>query len=201
MQTDLVRYLTHPQVQIDPDVPVPQWGLSAVGRGRTEALADAAWLSRTTQIVASAERKAIETAEILAKPRGLLIEVREAMHENDRSATGFLPPLEFESRAPTASWCAGSRGPASRAKQTSCASPKPCANAQRNAFATSCVQSGKGGHTHEQSNSFHWILCSNVCSRCILCAGGVRSDNCNFERPHARGGARAESQFLAGRSR
>ena len=99
MQTDLVRYLTHPQVQIDPDVPVPQWGLSAVGRARVEAMVHASWLSRTTQIVASGERKAIETAEILAKPRGLLIEIRAAMHENDRSATGFLPPPEFEQMA------------------------------------------------------------------------------------------------------
>ena len=34
MPADIVRYLTHPQVQIDPDVPVPQWGLSPVGRAR-----------------------------------------------------------------------------------------------------------------------------------------------------------------------
>ncbi len=96
MPTDIVRYLTHPQVQIDPDIPVPQWGLSPVGRARTEALANAAWLARTTQIVASGERKAIETAEILARPRGIMIEIRKPMHENDRSATGFLPPPEFE---------------------------------------------------------------------------------------------------------
>jgi broad specificity phosphatase PhoE len=96
MQTDLVRYLTHPQVQIDPDVPVPQWGLSPVGRARTEAVAEATWLSRTTQVISSGERKAIETAEIIARTLGIMIEIREAMHENDRSATGFLPPAEFE---------------------------------------------------------------------------------------------------------
>ena len=96
MPADIVRYLTHPQVQIDPDVPVPQWGLSPVGRTRTEALANASWLARTTQIVSSGERKAIETAEIIAGPLGLMIEIREAMHENDRSATGFLKPAEFE---------------------------------------------------------------------------------------------------------
>ena len=96
MTTDIVRYLTHPQVQIDPDVPVPQWGLSPVGRARTETVANAGWLARTTQIVASAERKAIETAEIIASPLGLMIEIREAMHENDRSATGLLKPGEFE---------------------------------------------------------------------------------------------------------
>jgi broad specificity phosphatase PhoE len=96
MHTYIVRYLTHPQVQIEPDVPVPQWGLSAVGRTRTEAVAQADWLARTTQIISSGERKAIETAEIIAGKLGAVIEVREAMHENDRSATGFLPPAEFE---------------------------------------------------------------------------------------------------------
>ncbi|QOZ71426.1 histidine phosphatase family protein [Bradyrhizobium arachidis] len=92
----IVRYLTHPQVQIDPDVPVPQWGLSPIGRARTEALAQASWLARTTQVISSGERKAIETAEIIAIRLGIMIEIREAMHENDRSATGFLKPAEFE---------------------------------------------------------------------------------------------------------
>jgi broad specificity phosphatase PhoE len=96
MTVDIVRYLTHPQVQIDPAVPVPQWSLSPVGRARTETIANAGWLARTTQIVSSGERKAIETAEIIADRLGLIIEIREAMHENDRSATGFLKPAEFE---------------------------------------------------------------------------------------------------------
>ncbi|SEM21820.1 histidine phosphatase family protein [Bradyrhizobium sp. OK095] len=99
MPTDIVRYLTHPQVQIDPDVPVPQWGLSPVGRTRTEGHAHAGSLANTTQIISSGERKAIETAEIIAIRLGIMIEIREAMHENDRSATGFLKPVEFEAVA------------------------------------------------------------------------------------------------------
>lgn len=95
----IVRYLTHPQVQIDPDVPVPQWGLSPVGRARTEAVAHAGWLARTTQHISSGERKAIETAEIIAGPLGIMIDICEDMHENDRSATGFLKPAEFEAVA------------------------------------------------------------------------------------------------------
>ncbi|QPF93359.1 histidine phosphatase family protein [Bradyrhizobium commune] len=94
--TSIVRYLTHPQVQIDPAVPVPQWGLSEVGCARTETAAKASWLANTRQIVSSGERKAIETAEIVASRLGLMIEIREAMHENDRSATGFLVAAEFE---------------------------------------------------------------------------------------------------------
>jgi broad specificity phosphatase PhoE len=96
---NLVRYLTHPQVQIDPAIPVPFWRLSEVGRGRTEAIASTGQLSSTTQIISSGERKAIETAEIIAAKLNVDVEVREAMHENDRSATGFLIPEEFEAVA------------------------------------------------------------------------------------------------------
>src|SRR6516225_6975246 len=95
----LVRYLTHPQVNIDPASPVPSWGLSRIGRARTEAVASTGLLSRTTQIISSGERKAIETAEIIAAKLDLEVEVREAMHENDRSATGFLMPNEFQAVA------------------------------------------------------------------------------------------------------
>ena len=93
------RYLSHPQVLIDPAVAVPQWGLNDVGKARIDALARAGWLARTVGVVSSAERKAIETAEPLADSLGLGVEIREAMHENDRSATGFLPPDEFEQAA------------------------------------------------------------------------------------------------------
>lgn len=95
----LVRYLTHPQVNIDPAIPVPSWSLSEVGRRRAEGIASTRQLSRTTQIVSSGERKAIETAEIIAAKLNLDVEVREAMHENDRSATGFLMPAEFQAVA------------------------------------------------------------------------------------------------------
>lgn len=94
--TTLVRYLTHPQVNIDPATPVPSWGLSIAGQRRVEKLVSAGWLKGTTQIVSSAERKALETAEPIAVALGVQIEIREAMHENDRTATGFLPPREFE---------------------------------------------------------------------------------------------------------
>jgi broad specificity phosphatase PhoE len=97
----LVRYLTHPQVAIDPTIPVPRWGLSALGRRRVTALGASGWLAGTAEIISSGERKAIETAEILASALGLSVEIREAMHENDRSATGFLPPDEFETVADT----------------------------------------------------------------------------------------------------
>lgn len=95
----IAYYITHPQVRIDADVPVPGWRLSDVGRARAVAMLDQPWVGSIGRIVSSAERKAIETAEILAGRLHLAVEVRERTHENDRSATGFLPPPEFEAVA------------------------------------------------------------------------------------------------------
>src|SRR6478735_3774602 len=59
-------YVTHPQVQIDPDVPVPQWGLSTVGRERAVITARLPWVRSLGRIVSSDETKAIDTAQLLA---------------------------------------------------------------------------------------------------------------------------------------
>ncbi|WP_281410978.1 histidine phosphatase family protein [Mesorhizobium sp. NZP2077] len=77
----ILYYVTHPQVQIDAAVPVPEWGLSDIGRVRAVAMLDRPWLGSIRRIVSSAERKAIETAEILARHLHLAVEVRERMHE------------------------------------------------------------------------------------------------------------------------
>ena len=92
----IVRYLSHPQVAIDPNVPVERWGLNELGSQRVAALAASGGLRGTRVVISSGETKAIETAAPLAAALGVEHCVREAMHENDRSATGFLPPAEFE---------------------------------------------------------------------------------------------------------
>lgn len=86
-------------MQVDPAVAVPSWGLNAVGLGRVLAVVASGWLRGTTQVIAIAEKKALETAEPIAGALGVHVEIREAMHENDRSATGFLPAEEFEAVA------------------------------------------------------------------------------------------------------
>lgn len=92
-------YITHPQVQVDPNVPVPEWKLSEIGRQRATEAARSSWVTTLTRIVSSDETKAIETAEILALAAGRPVEVMPGMGENDRSATGFLPPNRFEEAA------------------------------------------------------------------------------------------------------
>ncbi|MCA8884303.1 MAG: histidine phosphatase family protein [Rhodobacteraceae bacterium] len=95
----LVRYLSHPQVRIDPAVPVPQWGLSPEGAARVAALARSGALSGTVRVVSSLETKAVETALPLAQALGCPLQCHTVMGENDRSATGFLPGPEFEATA------------------------------------------------------------------------------------------------------
>ena len=97
--TGRVLYLSHPQVAIDPAVPVPDWPLSALGRERVEKFAASPSLSGVQAIYSSAERKAVDTGSILAERLGLPLVTVEAMHENDRSATGYLPPERFEAVA------------------------------------------------------------------------------------------------------
>lgn len=92
----LLWFVTHPEVAIDPAVPVPDWGLSAAGRQRAAAVAAEPWVRRLVAVFASTERKAIETAELIAGPSGLTVTTDAELGENDRSATGFLPPDEFE---------------------------------------------------------------------------------------------------------
>ena len=92
-------YITHPQVQIDPLVPVPRWGLSDLGRARASATARLEWVAALTRIISSDETKATETADTLAAGTGIAVEIAEDMGENDRSATGFLPPPAFEAAA------------------------------------------------------------------------------------------------------
>jgi broad specificity phosphatase PhoE len=92
-------YLTHPQVQIDPNISVPDWPLSPVGRRRIVDASRRSWLNAICRIVSSEERKAMETAELIGKTIGIAVEVRPFMRENDRSSTGFLPPEQFEAAA------------------------------------------------------------------------------------------------------
>ena len=74
-------YATHPEVVIDPDVPVPRWGLSERGRSRAHDLADRDEMADLTRIVSSDEAKAVETAEIVAGDLGVDVVVRKGLRE------------------------------------------------------------------------------------------------------------------------
>ncbi|HEX2555942.1 MAG TPA: histidine phosphatase family protein [Microvirga sp.] len=88
-------FITHPEVVIDPAVPVPDWPLSPTGRARMERFAQRPLVGALTAIHASAERKARDGAEILAGAAGLAVGIDPDLGENDRSSTGYVAPPEF----------------------------------------------------------------------------------------------------------
>lgn len=95
----LVLFVTHPEVVVDPATPVPEWGLSEQGVRRMRAFAASLEAADLTAIWSSEEAKAVQAADLLAERSGLTVERLHALHENDRSATGFLPPPAFEAMA------------------------------------------------------------------------------------------------------
>ena len=94
-----VFFITHPDVLIDPAVPVPDWPLSERGRERMRSVPRQPWASRLRSLFCSTERKARDGAAILAEALRLPVTVLKELGENDRSSTGYLPKLEFESVA------------------------------------------------------------------------------------------------------
>lgn len=95
----IVYIITHPDVMVDPDVPVPRWPLSERGVERMRALLHQPWIADVTAIYCSTEQKAIDGAEVLAQHLSLPVHQVAELGENDRSATGFLPPDEFQATA------------------------------------------------------------------------------------------------------
>ena len=92
-----VFFVTHPDVAIDPSVPVPDWPLNERGRARMRAMTAHPWAKGVCHIFASGERKARDGAQMLADGLGLSrYSVVDGLAENDRSATGYLPKQEFE---------------------------------------------------------------------------------------------------------
>ena len=89
-------YVTHPQVVMDPAVPVPRWGLSPIGVARARAFATHPLLRDVTRIVSSDERKATELAAILTEVSGAPVTIDPDCAENDRSATGYVSADRFE---------------------------------------------------------------------------------------------------------
>jgi broad specificity phosphatase PhoE len=89
-------FITHPNVVISRDVPVPRWPLSERGRERMRAGLRQSWIRELSAVYCSTEQKAIDGAAILAGHLGLDFKQVAELGENDRSATGFLAPDEFE---------------------------------------------------------------------------------------------------------
>src|SRR5579864_5430160 len=95
----IVLVISHPEVSVEPMVPNAQWHLSQVGAERMKRFASSSAASGVRAIYTSRETKAIEAAKILAARTGISFAIKDGLEEMDRSATGFLPPPEFERTA------------------------------------------------------------------------------------------------------
>ncbi|MFT5196117.1 MAG: broad specificity phosphatase PhoE [Cellvibrionaceae bacterium] len=92
----LIYVITHPEVVINPDVPVPNWRLSDLGRERMTHILNAPWLNSVTAVYASDEQKAIDGAQIVADQLGLSVTQMAELGEVDRSSTGYMPQKEHD---------------------------------------------------------------------------------------------------------
>ena len=91
--------ISHPEVVVDPTRPVPGWHLSPLGIDRMTRFASSSIVDGVAAIFTSPETKATEAAHVLGRVRGIPIAIQKGLEEIDRSATGFLPPSEFERTA------------------------------------------------------------------------------------------------------
>ncbi|ABI77619.1 phosphoglycerate mutase family protein [Hyphomonas neptunium ATCC 15444] len=89
-------FITHPEVIVDPAIPVGRWRLSPAGIARMQVFSASQTMANVRTIWASSETKAIEAAEILGRQIRAPVNIHAGLGENDRQSTGFLPPAEFE---------------------------------------------------------------------------------------------------------
>lgn len=89
-------FVSHPEVEVRPEVPVPDWPLSERGHARMQKCLRLPWVSNIGAVYASTERKATDAAGHLAAHLSVPVCQLQGLGENDRSSTGYLPPQEFE---------------------------------------------------------------------------------------------------------
>lgn len=95
----ILHFITHPEVIIDPFVPVPDWPLSPKGVRRMSLALEKPWMSRLGAVFSSAERKATDAARLVTDRFDFQPIIVAELGENDRFATGYLPKAEFEATA------------------------------------------------------------------------------------------------------
>jgi len=90
----MIYFVTHPEVIIDPAVPVPEWDLSAEGHRRLEKMLEQPWVQTLAAVFSSAERKSLSAAQRIAEWLGIQAVCLPDLGEVDRSATGYLERVE-----------------------------------------------------------------------------------------------------------
>lgn len=81
--------IRHSESQPLPGLPPAQWGLSPAGRRRCQSLASRLAPYEPTVILSSSERKAVETAQLVASLLKIPYDVVEGLGEHDRSGEPY----------------------------------------------------------------------------------------------------------------
>jgi len=88
-----IYFITHPDVVIDPLIPVPQWPLSERGRHRMRRLLTRDWIAHIEAIYSSTEQKAVDGAAILSETT-----VDAFFASPDKSIRGWEPAVAAQAR-------------------------------------------------------------------------------------------------------
>jgi broad specificity phosphatase PhoE len=92
----LLILVKHAEPVVEPDVPSNRWELSERGKDRCVALAERLRRYRPAAVVASEERKAVQTAGLVAERLGMAAATFPGLHEHDRTGAPFGTQAEFE---------------------------------------------------------------------------------------------------------
>lgn len=87
-----IYFLTHPEVVINPNIPITDWSLSETGRLRVKSLLKSSWIKSIDSIYCSDETKATDTADIIKTYLSVNYSKVAGLREVDRSKTGYLSP-------------------------------------------------------------------------------------------------------------
>lgn len=88
-------FVTHPEVIIDPSLPISLWDYSERGAARLEKILKKIWIKSVDAIYSSNEPRATKAAQTIADQLGYRLHVLEELGDVDRSSTGFVPQEEF----------------------------------------------------------------------------------------------------------
>jgi broad specificity phosphatase PhoE len=95
----MTKYLIlvkHSMPEMEQDRPANTWKLSEEGQRRAQRLAEHLKEYGAEAIVSSAEPKAKQTADIIARQLGLSVKIVPNLHEHDRANVPFLPHDTFQ---------------------------------------------------------------------------------------------------------
>ena len=87
--------IKHARPEVDPEVASEEWRLGAEGRDGAKRLAERLASFRFARLYSSVEPKALETAQIVARPRELSVSEYPDLHEHDRRDVPHMASREF----------------------------------------------------------------------------------------------------------